>query len=500
MGAATIGQLAAGDRRFSMTSDRMAFWSLMLFAMLIRLATLANPSSYFPDEIFQYLDVAHARVFGYGVETWEQRYGIRSPILPLILSAPMYIGKWADPDGFAFLFAAKALLALASMGVVWGAYRLGRSLSPTHGLFAGFVAAIWFEFVYFSTQALTESFALSFFFPAAALLLDQSPASKRSICLGGFLLACAALVRFQYAPALIVFGALACRRDVTRWLFAGCGAIAAIALSVAIDLSQGLTPFSWVVANYHHNITLGRSHAWTDGPAFYLIAIPVMLGPLVALQIIPARIGGQIFMPLAICAIFNLAVHSLIAHKEYRYILLSTAILTVLAALGTVEFFKRPKWRTLHSTSVCFGAVLLWLTASFISGTFGQSGQIWSVHRAELQLFQLLNRDKSACGVAIYGHHWSETGGYTYLHRRIPIYVLDHMLSGQALRTSSPAFNRLLGPDDIRGLPKEFKKGPCAGRQSDNSQRLCVYRRSGPCQADTAEDLQINAWLKQRDL
>lgn len=491
---APLAQLLA---RFS--EENRGLGALLSLALLIRLATLANPSSYFPDEIFQYLDVAHARVFGYGVETWEQRYGIRSPIFPLFLTLPMQLGEWIGPNGFAFLVITKAVLALCALGTIWGAYRIGRILSATHALFAGFVAAIWFELVYFSTQALTEAAALSLFFPAAALLLDRSGETRRSLCIGGFLLAAAALLRFQYGPALLLFGLWTCGLEKRRWIWAGSGAGVAALVSAAIDLSQGLTPYSWLFANYHHNISLGRSHAWTDGPEFYFLVIPAMVGPWVGAQLILAWFGSHRFAPLAWAALANVAVHSFVAHKEYRYVLLSTAILLVLAALGTVSLVLKYKAQSPSRNHTLFLAAGVWLCASLTTGALGATGNIWSIHRAELRLFKAIHRDPAACGVAIYQHHWSETGGYSYLHRRIPIYVLDKAYAAQKLPSSTPSFNWLLAPASNPHRLGQFTRTKCAGKESPLSQRLCIYHRAGACEPKAAADLEINQWLKNRD-
>ncbi len=494
----------AGSALFSqlfyrLSAEQRALGGLFSFALILRLATLGNPSSYFPDEIFQYLDVAHALVFGYGVETWEQRYGIRSPLFPLFLAVPMQLGQWLSPNGFAFLAITKAVLALCALGTIWGAYGIGRVLSPIHGLFAGFVAAIWFELVYFSTQALTEAVALSLFFPAAALLLNRSGETGRRLFAGGFLLAAAALLRFQYGPALLIFGVLVCGLEKRRWIWAGSGAMTAALLSAAIDLSQGITPYSWLFANYYHNISLGRSHAWTDGPEFYLFAIPAMVGPWIGIQLVLAWFGSRSFAPLAIAGLANVVVHSLVAHKEYRYVLLSTAILLILAAIGTVTLVLKHTRRGPHRTRTFFLAGGLWLCVSVASGTVGPGGSLWSVHRAELRLFQSLHRDPGACGVAIFQHHWSETGGYSYLHRRIPMYVLDKGTSAQKLHSSTPSFNRLIAPAASPDTLGQFTRFNCEGTNGPLSTRLCIYRRAGSCDQSAAADLEINQWLKDRD-
>lgn len=40
--------------------------------------------------------------------------------------------------------------------------------------------------------------------------------------------------------------------------------------------------------------------------------------------------------------------------------------------------------------------------------------------------FDNLSTDSSLCGVGLYRVHWSETGGYTHLHRDVPIVIIAH--------------------------------------------------------------------------
>ena len=52
---------------------------------------------------------------------------------------------------------------------------------------------------------------------------------------------------------------------------------------------------------------------------------------------------------LIVAAVANLALHSLIEHKEYRFIFLSVALLIIAAALGTTDWSQmlreKPAWR-----------------------------------------------------------------------------------------------------------------------------------------------------------
>lgn len=470
--------------------------------MVLRLATLTNPSSYYPDEIFQYLEVAHAHVFGYGVETWEQRYGIRSPIFPLILAVPMLIAKWIAPAGLSFLLAAKAMLAFASIGILWGAYRLGRILSPLHGLFAAFATAIWFEFIYFSTQALTEAFALALFFPGAALLLDRSRETRWTLFTGGLLLALTATLRFQYGPALCVFGLFVCGHSKWRWLWMASGACMALLASALVDLSQGLSPYSWLFANFYQNIILSRSHLYSiSGPSYYLQAIASLTGITIGAVFVLSWFGARAFPKLAALAVVNIAVHSMIAHKEYRFILLTTAILTVLAAIGTVELVLNRKRPFTHPSIVLAGAAGLWLLGSVLNATIGTSSTIWSHNRAEMRLFKALHEDKLACGIALYNTDWSSMGGYSYLHRAIPLYLVQRWPDAAHWAALTPAFNVLIASPYEFGIPRDFHLVRCQKTEENEAitPQLCVYQRMNGCDRKAAQSNAFNIWLKRHD-
>ena len=98
-------------------------------------------------------------------------------------------------------------------------------------LIAGFVAAIWFELVFFAPHTLSEPLATALILPAAWLLTQTTP-SRRDAAIAGALLALAFIFRLQYAPAIAVLVAGACWRAWPRLL--------PIALGGAIVLATGI--------------------------------------------------------------------------------------------------------------------------------------------------------------------------------------------------------------------------------------------------------------------
>ena len=115
--------------------------AIVVVAFALRAATLARPSIHHPDEIYQYLEAAHRYLFGYGVIPWEYRVGMRSWLLPLLLSGPMALGNLLAPGGTLYLLLPRLAMVAASTTIVASAWVLGSRASRTHALFAAIVAA-----------------------------------------------------------------------------------------------------------------------------------------------------------------------------------------------------------------------------------------------------------------------------------------------------------------------------------------------------------------------
>jgi phosphatidylinositol glycan class B len=74
----------------SIVSENQALAALLAVALVVRVAALILfPSLDTADENFQVLEQAHRLAFGYGVKPWEFDDGIRSLVLPGLLSVVM---------------------------------------------------------------------------------------------------------------------------------------------------------------------------------------------------------------------------------------------------------------------------------------------------------------------------------------------------------------------------------------------------------------------------
>ena len=509
-GGATSETMAADDRASTGAGSigrpglvaRVGLPQLLILALALRLCALAIATPAHPDEVFQYLETAHRLVFGQGVVTWEWRYGMRGWLLPLLVAGPMWLGGVLAPGSGLYLFLAKFVATLASLSVVWVAWRLGERLSRLHAQVAAFVAAIWFEFVYFAPHVMSETAGVLLILPAAWLLVDKARWSTPRLALASALLAAAVTIRFQYAPAVAALAVAACVFDLRRcWLPLLVGGAVGLLPSILADLAMGATPFAWVLENVRLNLIENRAANYSvSGPLGYLGEA----WPRTALWAVPliglAAIGARRYPALAWMAVVNLVFHSLIAHKEYRFILLSVAATVLLAAIGTADWVahvERKDGPKPARERLSF-LLVVWVLASISCGLGGFRDQ-WMKFRPEMQLYTRLRGDPSLCGLAVYRHDWSVTGGYAHLHRVTPMFLFDDKDAGRPaanLASSAAAFNTVLAAPGLAGeLPAGFASMACEGR---GPRRMCLYRRAGSCDPAPSR-FEINAVLRRID-
>ena len=468
---------------------------ILLLALVLRLALLLTPRSYHADEIFQYLEQAHRLVFGYGVVPWEYHYGIRSWLMPMMLSGPMAVGAWLWPGSSAYLLLPRICLCIISLGSVVAAYALGRRLSPTHATVAALAAAFWPEFALFAGQALTDAIAVPFVLIAAALLQEARP--RWRLFLAGALLAFAGAIRFQYFPALGVLLAISLRGRWRDWCWVGMGAATALVLAATPDLAMGRQPYSYVLENFHQNVTAGHAAAYgVDGPFFYLIQLlaawVIWLFPLFWL----AWLGGRRYPALLAMAVANVAVHSVIAHKEYRYILLSTMTIVVLAAIGTAEVVEQGRYFRYRRWFI--GG---WLLAALTYLALPIQMELWGKVVPGNRAFAVIRHDPETCGVAMWEKWWTDAGGYTYLHRPVPLYLPGRTSDpSKALWEHQAAFNVVVAPSQPKSsLPPAYRRGACFGPSLYNDDVVCVWVRAGGCSGSGAEKMEINNIVGEPD-
>ena len=395
----------------------------------------------FLDETFQYFEQAHRLVFGNGVLPWEFIDGIRSWFLPGLIAVLMRITSVLTDEPMAYIRLTRLLCAAASLSVVYVGFRMAERRDGMAGaVLAGGLSAIWFDLIWFAPAVMTEVLATHVLL-AALWLNEPRPAGlPRRMYLAGALFGLAFCLRYQYAPVIGVVVLWQTRLDWPRWgrLIAG-GLAVALPLAGLLDWFTWGAPFQSMWLNYIRNSIEGMSAAISVEPPLYYIAyLWVALSPAPILLVL-AIIGGLRAPALGLAALVTLLLHLAVPHKEVRFIYLTLAVAPALIALGCNAILGALQAR-LGPNAVRFGTpALLGLFAilSWHLGTSPPLGSRWEFERASLQTFALARQQPALCGLAVRDTFF-DSGGYTYLHRDVPLYYADfdpaRSLEGTAIK------------------------------------------------------------------
>jgi GPI mannosyltransferase 3 len=331
--------------------------------------------------------------------------------------------------------------------------------------------------------------------------------------LGAFLLATGVLLRFHYGPAVAVIALAALWGQWhARFVPMLVGGLIAAGISGAVDLWAGQLPFAWIIANVRFNIVHDvASQFGVTPPTAYLggyieswgwARIPIFL------LILPAiRHHRALFW----AAILNLAAHSLIGHKEYRFIFLTTAIFVLLSAIGTVDVLGWLRRRFAPRTPLwtALAAIPLWAGVSASLAATPPRNVGWTQFGATLGLMAEAGRTPGACGVAVERQWFWISGAHVMLRRDIPIYpeeAIDPAVArGGAVLNALPGYNLVIGPEPMKArLPGDYRIIACraSGRERDFSAyadgaRVCLFQRPGPCPAEELENYRAQAVLER---
>ena len=465
--------------------------AILAVATLFRVGVAAWPVLSHPDELWQYLEPARHLAVGPWVETWEFRGGVRSWLVPVMLSGPMALGHALAPLSRLDVLLARLLCAVIAVLGIASSIGLGARLSALHGVVVGIATATWFELVYLGPRTAAEPIATALAVIAALLLLRRE--SKR-LALAGLLIGLGCAIRLHYAPALAVLVVIAIGVDARKWRAVIAGMLAGLAVSAAADAAMGATPFVWAWRSVAANIVEGKAASYGVAPFWwYAQEAWHLYGPGVVALVVLAGVGGRRYPHLLGAAVVDLLVHSLIAHKEYRFIFLSTELLVILAAIGSCDLWVRfrPVPNRFRPAAVIGAAWVCW---SIASAGLGTAAATWGGHGRLIAAWQIAGDVPDVCGVAVDHIGDLPTASYALFGRDAPIYQYDDRDGPAATR--SRAFNVLIVQRANAAAFPGFGEVAC-----DELAYFCVYRRAGDC-VRTAGDRrhEENAFLRRRGI
>jgi hypothetical protein len=477
--------------------DIQLLWTIGLLLVSFRVVTVVcwGNNYLWPDEIYQSLEQAHRAVFGYGIVPWEFRDAVRSWVFPGALAGLMAAGSPLGHDGYLLVpRMALSLLSISPAIVVflWVRRRTGR--------LAGFVAAlsvgVWFEVVYFAPKALAEVAASHILIVGLYLMLEHQGARPRSRSYwAGGLLCLAVLLRLQLSIGIGAAFLLQVAMDwKSRMRHAGralrmlAGASPVLLLFGVVDWITWRYPFQSLWNYFSVNILSGKAATYGVLPfgAYFQYLVDVWgaaLIPIVLLAILGAR--GR--LPLVIAALATLLLHSTIAHKEYRFDYPVVVLILVLAATGTADLVNEGRLSRFQKSvraAVPWVALAGWATVSLLLALrfdmgliqtpleINRKGSPWTVRQGAMSGMRELGTSPTVCGVGVVNTGWAWVGGYTWLHRNVPLYEIWHWWELHQLA-------RFINVVIVRGPVLDFRPY----RLERCWEEYCIYRRPGGCES-----------------
>lgn len=462
----------------------LAISGLVVLAISLRLLPVVYwPSFNHPDEIFQATEQAHRLVYGYGLIPWEFQLGARSWLLPGVIAGLMEAARLiGDGPRFYLPVIATFFAGLAVSPVVCCFLWCRRFFGLSGAVVGGMAVAVAPDLVYMGGRTLSGVVA-AHVLVIALYLLDRSRArltSSRALFAGGAALALAGVLRFQLGPVLALIALWSIWRSPRERLPAfAAGVLVVLGLDAVLDTLTLGYPFAPIWRNVLYNLGYGVSsyfgvEPWWDYPGLWFVYWRLWFFFFGAAAIIGAR-----RLPLlAISAVALVVIFSFIAHKEYRFVYPAAVLATILvgvalaqAATFVGELLRRRGGSKLLAGPICAATIMaLWSAVCLDVWYSPVFAKMRTGSRDYLSAVSFAARVPDTCGFGFYGPRWeyAPPGGYTYVHRRLPIYTPDDTILAMA-----PGFNTV-----VYALPLPpalgFSRLACFGK-------ICVAHRAGGC-------------------
>ena len=426
------------------------------------------------------------------------------------------------------MFVIAAKLAMVGLGLlgVYAVIRIGETLGgASAGVLCGVLAALFPPSIVYGSRCMSEMASGTLCVVAVLLALGRQ---QWKLALAGCVAALAIFVRYQSGiVALGLFAWLVMQRRRREALVY---ATAALVTGLAGGLLDWLTwgaPFHSFVTYVRFNLVEGQSANFGTEPFSYYFTVAWSA---VGISIIAIAVGlwtsaRSAAGLLAIVVVYVLA-HALVGHKEFRFIMPIVPLMLALAGVGLAALLARVRARGERATTpperraraarrqrdrtagaavrvgeapqnriatpvwIVAGVVALamgWQTARASFEDFGQqhppvsgSQPLWHRQEAINRLLWTAGEQPDLCGLALIGYGPVWTGGFTYLHRDVPVVwaTPEDALSKPGLGVFGASANYVL-TDAGATLPAGYTTAAIIGASK-------LARRSGPCSAPPA--------------
>lgn len=399
-----------------------------------------------PDEVFQFLEPALNRAFGFGITAWEWQAGLRNWFVPGIFSLML---RGLEAIGIHDVQARRAVLEVPQyalqVGLLAAVYRLAaRRVSARAARLAVWLAGLYPLLIWFGGRTMGESFS------AAALVwglerLDANDRVEKSApVIGGLLFGFAEITR--YGSAAVIVPSLVWLLFTQRFRAFTLTSITGLLVAVALGLLDQRTWGDWfhsLRAYLDFNVISNGAAAQFGALPWYTYAGGFIAAPWAILGFLRWywHRSERVWLMVVPAIVYIVAI-SATPHKELRFIYPALLMLTVAAAGSSAQWLLGLKTAALFQRVA--GAALIGVTLLlFVVKT------PFDVQRPEQ--FQLtVKASRGATGYVLMNDGVWGSGGFFYLGQNVPWCTCDTPQEGcwQAA-ASDRRFNRGVFYNDL---------------------------------------------------
>jgi phosphatidylinositol glycan class B len=447
---------------------RASRWSVavLVLAGVPRLwAALWDGGIFIPEEITQSLEPAHHFAFGWGLVTHEFRDGACSWLFPGLLAIALRVASMLGAHSPAALVGvAKVGMAALSLAGVWFGMGLARRLGGERAaILAGLLGGACPPLIALGSRCLPEM-ASAPLIVLAALLLETR--TRQNASFAGVVATLTVFLRYPNGLLALGFAVLLLaqhrRADARAYLVGGA---ATLLLGGLIDWPVWGWPFRalWVYL---------RTPGAGDVPfLFYEQHLASSIGLTYGLLLIGLALVWRQARGLVVVVVLFVLEQSFVHAKELRFILPVVPLAIALASAGLVRMTNGLGRRGLptYVLGLACAAQMGWVTHVMTRGWLGFGASDWVIWHSGADYFRTLGEASKAddlCGIAYVGNEPPWTGGYTYLHRAVPIFF-----------DMAPA--HLASANYIVGAKTD--RPPAGWRSIHTDGGYALFRRDGAC-------------------
>lgn len=415
---------------------RLVLAGALALGLAVRLwLSVTDDGMYWPDEVHKTWEPAHRVAFGYGFQAWEFVRGASNWVLAGVVGGLLWlVAAVGLDDPHRYVIVLRALFSVAALSSAYAAARLagaweaGRVASAV----AGGVTALAAPMLYFSHRGLTETASLAPVTFGLWLTLRPDGERRRWAAAGASLLGVAVLFRVHNALfCVVILGVLAARRDWGRLRLVAAVLAGWAAVLGVVDWATWGVPFHSVLEYGRATFQKGVAAGFGETPAWYYLRFLFhAIGPVVVLLGLLVVAGAWRAPGLFVCGALFVALHSVEGHKEARFVLPALPALFAVAGVGLDTLWRRRRvLGAVVAVAVLAPVVFQAVTIKRLTiRDVGQDHLFFAGSSAYFhststnRLLFAAHRRPDLCGLRVASLEREWSGGYTYLHRDVPVY------------------------------------------------------------------------------